>query len=266
MDETRQVRTGPVPVVAGDYGGSGRDVLLLPGGGRTRRDWDTFAGLLHESGYRPVALDLRGHGESGAAPWSWPGALADVSAVVDELHLDRPVVIGHSLGGMVAALWATQHDDCPLAVNVDGHGNPTRADQFLGADGAAVARPSLITLLRHAVEELPDAPAQLMSEVHALDLFAVYRAARCPLLVVSGVAEGSALFLPEHLQAAWEAYRVWVWRGLDTPPRGGARGSVASPPARHDVHPGGPPRPLRLAGSPPPQGGGRWAPPRSRAP
>ncbi|OLB76753.1 MAG: hypothetical protein AUI14_17650 [Actinobacteria bacterium 13_2_20CM_2_71_6] len=255
MDETRQVRTGPVPVVAGDYGGSGRDVLLLPGGGRTRRDWDTFAGLLHESGYRPVALDLRGHGESGAAPWSWPGALADVSAVVDELHLDRPVVIGHSLGGMVAALWATQHDDCPLAVNVDGHGNPTRADQFLGADGAAVARQSLITFLGNAVEELPDALAQLMSEVHALDLFAVYRAARCPLLVVSGVAEGSALFLPEHLQAAWEAYRVWVWRELDTVAREVPLVSVASLPTGHDVHREDPQGLLRLVVSHLPEGG-----------
>lgn len=60
-----------------------------------------------------------------------------MAAVVDTLGLDRPAVVGHSLGGMVAALWAAGHSSCRLAVNLDGHGNPTRADQYgLAAAGA----------------------------------------------------------------------------------------------------------------------------------
>src|SRR6266545_3741320 len=115
-----ELRLGPLPLAVSDHGGDGRPVVLLPGGGRTRRDWDAFAGLLRDAGYHPVAVDLRGQGRSGVAPWSWPGALSDVATVVDTLGLDRPAVVGHSLGGMVAALWAARHPECPLAVNVDG--------------------------------------------------------------------------------------------------------------------------------------------------
>jgi pimeloyl-ACP methyl ester carboxylesterase len=60
------------------------------------------------------------------ADWSWDLALSDIAAVVDALGLIRPAVVGHSLGGMIAALWAAAHPDCPLAANLDGHGNPTR--------------------------------------------------------------------------------------------------------------------------------------------
>src|SRR6266545_3718098 len=99
-----ELRLGPLPLAVSDHGGDGRPVVLLPGGGRTRRDWDAFAGLLRDAGYHPVAVDLRGQGRSGVAPWSWPGALSDVATVVDTLGLDRPAVVGHSLGGEVDAL------------------------------------------------------------------------------------------------------------------------------------------------------------------
>ncbi|MHC4353658.1 MAG: alpha/beta fold hydrolase [Planctomycetota bacterium] len=51
-----------------------------------------------------VALDLGGHGDSGANRELWSTAAfgGDVQAVVDELDLDKVVLIGHSLGGAVA--------------------------------------------------------------------------------------------------------------------------------------------------------------------
>ena len=44
---------------------SGRPVLLLHGGGQTRHAWGGTAAALAERGFHAVALDLRGHGESG---------------------------------------------------------------------------------------------------------------------------------------------------------------------------------------------------------
>ena len=227
-----------------DHGGSGPAVLLLHGGGRTRHDWEPFAALLVARGYRPVAADLRGHGESPAAPWSWRAALADVSAVADGLALDRPAVVGHSLGGMVAALWAAGHPECPFKVNVDGHGNPTRPDQFVGPD--EVAHRNLVTFIGNAVEELPEPLAQLMGEVDALDLFAVYRRIRAPLLVVCGIAEGTGDLLPEPLRAPWAAYRAWMWRELAAVAAQVPLFSVASLPTGHDVHREDPEGLLRL--------------------
>jgi pimeloyl-ACP methyl ester carboxylesterase len=229
--------TATVPIVTTDHGGSGPDVLLLHGGGRTRHDWDAFASLLRAHGYHPVALDLRGHGDSGAGPWSWPSVLADLGSVAKELS--TPLVIGHSLGGMVAALWAREHPECPLAVNVDGHGNPTRPDQYLGLDEVARAHAYLdmSAFFAQASEVLPGPMMQVMREVDALDLMAVYRAARCPLLVVSGGDHEWVLqVLPEHLVPAWEAYRAWTEEQLAAVMRDRPNVSVASLPTGHDVH------------------------------
>ena len=51
--------------------------------------------------HRVVAIDLAGHGESGAGRKSWTMANfgGDVAAVVDHLGLDDVVLIGHSMGG-----------------------------------------------------------------------------------------------------------------------------------------------------------------------
>jgi pimeloyl-ACP methyl ester carboxylesterase len=54
--------------------------------------------------HRVVTLDLAGHGESGREreAWSVLGLAGDVEAVVDELGLERVVLVGHSMGGPVS--------------------------------------------------------------------------------------------------------------------------------------------------------------------
>ena len=54
--------------------------------------------------HRVVALDLGGHGESGFGreAWTIDSFGGDVAAVIDELGLERAVLIGHSMGGDVA--------------------------------------------------------------------------------------------------------------------------------------------------------------------
>jgi pimeloyl-ACP methyl ester carboxylesterase len=108
-----------VPLVVRDHGGDGPDVLLLHGAGRTALDWELLALAL--PGFRLVAVDLRCHGLSGDGPWTWRALLEDVQLVIDRLGLDRPAVVGHSLGGILASLWATEHPECPAAINLDGH-------------------------------------------------------------------------------------------------------------------------------------------------
>jgi pimeloyl-ACP methyl ester carboxylesterase len=54
--------------------------------------------------YRVVAVDLRGHGRSDKPqqPYTISGFANDLAWVCHELALERPVVIGHSMGGAVA--------------------------------------------------------------------------------------------------------------------------------------------------------------------
>lgn len=92
-------------------------VLLLHGLAGHTAEWDALAGLLGP-GHRLVGYDARGHGASDRLPKDVSRAahVRDVVAVIDELALDRPVVIGQSLGGLTALLAAAAHPDLVRAL------------------------------------------------------------------------------------------------------------------------------------------------------
>jgi pimeloyl-ACP methyl ester carboxylesterase len=68
--------------------------------------------------HRVVAVDLRGHGESDAPeqPYTMRAFADDLAWMCSQLGLDRPVVVGHSLGGLVALELAGTYPRCPGAV------------------------------------------------------------------------------------------------------------------------------------------------------
>ncbi len=63
--------------------------------------------------YDLVLPDARGHGLSDKPPTGYAPEdhAADVAGLIAALGLDRPVVIGHSMGGLVASLVAAHHPD-----------------------------------------------------------------------------------------------------------------------------------------------------------
>jgi pimeloyl-ACP methyl ester carboxylesterase len=67
---------------------------------------------------RVVALDLRGHGESDKPDQDYTidGFVDDVAWFARETGLDKPVVIGHSMGGVIALNLAHSHPDVARAV------------------------------------------------------------------------------------------------------------------------------------------------------
>jgi N-formylmaleamate deformylase len=99
--------------------GSGKPPLLLLhgilAGGLT---WLRVAKAL-AGDYDVVMLDARNHGRSehvGAAGFSYPILMEDVAAAIRALGLERPAILGHSMGGATAALLAARYPDLPRAV------------------------------------------------------------------------------------------------------------------------------------------------------
>jgi pimeloyl-ACP methyl ester carboxylesterase len=94
-----------------DWGGQGPPAVLLHGGSLTARTWDYLAIALR-SDFRLIALDMRGHGASDwADDYSIESYATDLMAVIDGLGIERPHLVGMSLGGTVACEFALRHPD-----------------------------------------------------------------------------------------------------------------------------------------------------------
>lgn len=118
--DRRRTVTTPVELAVVEWGPADGPVLaLIHGGGDFARSFDGFAPLLADAGWRVVAWDQRGHGDSArAALYSWSAELRDARAVLRSCG-DGPVrVVGHSKGGVLAIELAIALPDLIGAVAV----------------------------------------------------------------------------------------------------------------------------------------------------
>jgi pimeloyl-ACP methyl ester carboxylesterase len=120
-----------VPIVAVEAGNpGGPPVLLLHGHSQSHLSWlPQFRDPGLAAHFRLIAVDLRGHGASGK-PWT-PEAYAgskpwadDLRAVLAQLRVERPVIVGWSFGGYVAMDYLREYGQDAVAgvVLVGSHG------------------------------------------------------------------------------------------------------------------------------------------------
>jgi pimeloyl-ACP methyl ester carboxylesterase len=98
-----------------DWGGSAAvPAIAFHGFALNCHSWDEVAPALLQR-VRLLAFDQRGHGLSDRAPemrgYSRDAMVADIEGIVRRLELDRPVILGHSMGGMNALCFAGRHPD-----------------------------------------------------------------------------------------------------------------------------------------------------------
>jgi pimeloyl-ACP methyl ester carboxylesterase len=70
------------------------------------------------AGHSVLSLDLRGHGRSDKPQQAYPMQVFadDIAWLCGELRVAKPIVIGHSMGGIIAFELAARHADLPMAI------------------------------------------------------------------------------------------------------------------------------------------------------
>ncbi|MBI4201954.1 MAG: alpha/beta hydrolase [Chloroflexi bacterium] len=133
-----------------DWGNNGAiPLVLLHHVSSNAHTWDFFARQISDR-YRILALDLRGHGDSawaGEGNYTTEHYASDVAALVEHLKLPQVIVLGGSLGGRVALVYAAQHLENTAALIMEDVGAvrpPSLSQGF--ADRVAVGDPQFATV------------------------------------------------------------------------------------------------------------------------
>ena len=118
--------------LAAEVAGEGPAALLVHGFPDSRRVWRHQIGPLGEAGFRVIAPDLRGFGESerpeGVEAYRVTLLVDDLLELLDEHGVERAHVVGHDWGAGIAWVLAGRHPDrvLSLAALSVGHPNASR--------------------------------------------------------------------------------------------------------------------------------------------
>ena len=227
-------------IVASESGGSERPtvVMLHPGPGADHSVFKDVLGPRLAQGAQVVYVDQRGDGRSDRSDpshWNLETWTEDLRALLDALEIERPVLLGSSVGALVALTFATRHPERPARiVLVSAAARYVRArsvaefDRLGGAEAGEVAaryfgNPTestfadylraclpLYTRSRldpHVVARMqmrPEATVQWdANEAAGIDLRSTVAAVRCPVLLLAGEDDPAfALSGAEELAAA----------------------------------------------------------------
>jgi pimeloyl-ACP methyl ester carboxylesterase len=83
--------------------------------------FDFYMEFFAKAGYNCYALDLRGHGNSGGSVinTTMQDYVDDVRTMVSELNIQNPIVVGHSMGGLIALMYSAEYGS-RATISIDG--------------------------------------------------------------------------------------------------------------------------------------------------
>ena len=200
-----------------------KDVVLQHGFSDFSGCWGPLPGLLAEKGYRVAMMDARGHGRS-AKPvdgYDLTTFTSDMMGMVTHLKLNRPVIIGHSMGGSMGARAAGSYPDLLRAAGLI---DPVfrdmeekeklaliepRKDAYRKLKRMSHGEIRAETRRKHPAWAETYIEAGATGKVYlSMDIFKVYASfdvgwradlagASCPILLVTADSELGAIVLPE---------------------------------------------------------------------
>lgn len=120
----RKVKGDGVNIQLAVWEGDGNQILCIHGLTANCRCWDVVASALTPA-HCVLAMDLRGRGlsEKPSSGYSVKHHCRDILALMDNIGLDRAVLMGHSLGALISLIFTAEHADrVDRLILVDGAG------------------------------------------------------------------------------------------------------------------------------------------------
>ncbi|MDQ1335256.1 MAG: Alpha/beta hydrolase [Thermodesulfobacteriota bacterium] len=229
-----------VKIQLAQWDGKGKPILCIHGITANCRCWDVMASGLSPV-HRVMAMDLRGRGlsDSPDSGYSIAHHCDDILALLDDLHLEKAVIMGHSLGAFISVVFGAEHPErVDRIILVDGGGKLSdiqMAKVFAGIKPSLdrLGRvfpsfeayldlmktapffkswtPALETYYRYEIEELDSGvrsridPAHIQEERENLgrvDVSQFYEKISCPVLILratEGMVAEDDLLLPQDV-------------------------------------------------------------------
>lgn len=214
MTEFHEEKAGPEGEIMVSRMGEGPALVVIHGITSGRWTWDPVLDDLAKH-YELFVYDQRGHGSSMKPNRGYllSDYVGDLDLVLDHFGIERPLIIGHSLGGMVTLEWAIGQPDRAKALVIEDspmrRGGTDTGELFEGwlalnamtseeAEAALLAKfpdldlaiakkrsISITTVARSVLTELRDA----MATQHGGSVIDTYRAITSPTLLVYGDVE-----------------------------------------------------------------------------
>ena len=220
--------------------GTGKPILCIHGITANCRCWDPLADVLAPD-YRVIAMDLRGRGQSQkpAEGYSLNYHLKDINCLLDDLSINRAVIMGHSLGAFIGLAFAAEYPHrMDRLILVDGGGDLSTeqmdkvfegikpaldrlgqvfpsADDYLNKMRAAPYiqpwSPAIETYYRYEIEEAECGvrtnidPAHIQEEavnIRKVDCAPFYPKLKCKVLILrapNGLLSLDDLLLPQEV-------------------------------------------------------------------
>ncbi len=217
--------------------GSGRPLVLLHGGLGSGEMFEAIRPTL-AANHQLIVVDLQGHGRTADIdrPIDVRLMAGDIAALIEHLGLDKPDVLGYSLGGGVALFTAAQHPDLvrrAVVVSANVRRNAIYPEMLgqqeqVGPEAAEFMKQTPMYELYRRVAPRPEDFPKLLGKIGAsmandFDYSDVVRGLTVPTLIACGDADMAP---PSHYVEVFEmlggGQRDGGWMGEGRPAGGHA--------------------------------------------
>ncbi|MFO1248383.1 MAG: alpha/beta hydrolase [Alphaproteobacteria bacterium] len=216
--------------------GEGPAIVLVHGFGSSRlQNWKStgWYGGLTEAGFSIVAMDCRGHGDSGKphdpASYGHDRMADDVTRVMDACGLSRALVCGYSMGGFIGLRLLASHPERIIKLAIAGVGETYLKESITSPQARAALADALLTDDKASITDTRAKMFRAFADQPGKDRFALAACMRAmsprlssealsqlqrPVLVVDGDMDDTA-GAPEPLAAALADGRAVTIAGRD---------------------------------------------------